>query len=139
MSRFNPCNCPAGNKERGEHHAPDCPSFTGMTAAMAAMLSVSGHKGSKAMTDKQKAEDFIAFMKAMKGVTAHQAATALSNLTPGIDWRGCGKKHLAASWRDRHGASGYSELLAVTPDKLRAEIVRMAGIWGWEVKEQSHD
>ena len=55
MSRFNPCNCPAGNKERGEHHAPDCPSFTGMTAAMAAMLSVSGHKGSKAVTDKLKA------------------------------------------------------------------------------------
>jgi len=52
MSLFNPCNCPAGNKERGEHHAPDCPSFTGMTAAMAAMLSVSGHKGSKAVTDK---------------------------------------------------------------------------------------
>ncbi|MGF0333509.1 hypothetical protein [Ectopseudomonas toyotomiensis] len=41
MSRFLRCNCPAGVAAPGERHAPDCPSFTGMTAPMAAMLAVS--------------------------------------------------------------------------------------------------
>ena len=44
MSRFSRCNCPAGAAAAGERHAPDCPSFTGMTAPMAAMLAVSSRQ-----------------------------------------------------------------------------------------------
>jgi hypothetical protein len=41
VSRFNLCNCPAGVNAEGARHAPDCPSYTGLTARMAAMLAVS--------------------------------------------------------------------------------------------------
>ena len=39
MSRFARCNCPAGVSAPGERHAPDCPSYSGITAPMAAMMA----------------------------------------------------------------------------------------------------
>lgn len=41
---------------------------------------------------------FIQFMAATKGVDDYSVAQALSDLTPGLDWRNCSRGHMARRW-----------------------------------------
>ena len=55
------------------------------------------------------------FMAACKGYTAYQTAVALSDLTPGVDWRRCSKGFMADEWvRGASYVSSRTDLGTVT-------------------------
>lgn len=69
---------------------------------------------------QRKAEHFMA---AVRGVPAPVVANALSALTPGIDWRKCGKNYMAAQWATDEKYS-HRQLHGVTLDALKAVIAK---------------
>lgn len=59
-----------------------------------------------------------AFMTAVKGPSPWWVATALSRLTPGINWGGCSKGHMAECW----ACKTHRQLKDVTLTRLTAEL-----------------
>ncbi|MCQ4311676.1 hypothetical protein NAV33_07180 [Pseudomonas stutzeri] len=70
-------------------------------------------------------EDAAEFMAATKGVPAYRVAYALNGLTPGTDWRGCSKSHMAEEWATRDRAFGRSSLRPVTIARLAAAAAKV--------------
>lgn len=70
------------------------------------------------------------FMERFKGVPAHEVARALTSLTPGINWNGCPKGHLAERWVAAEASpctNSYGRLHLVSLDDIanrRAEIYK---------------
>jgi hypothetical protein len=62
------------------------------------------------------------FLAAARPYTTYHVATALSNLTPGVNWRGCGKKEMA----DQFANETYAGLCRLKMPRFRLELARVA-------------
>ena len=70
------------------------------------------------MTEQRTREQFMA---AVKDLTAWEVAKAMNTLTPGVNWKGCSKGHMAESWvrNDAH----YRGIERVDPTRLKEIIL----------------
>jgi len=66
------------------------------------------------------AERRQALVDIMRGVPAYKVMRALNTLTPGLDWRGCGKGAVADEFS--RGTSFWRELHMIPIDKIREAI-----------------
>ena len=67
----------------------------------------------------------LEFMAAVKGVPGHHVAAALRVMTPGVDWTGCSKSHMASDYASaRRGRVTVSKYLAtIALSALRAKAI----------------
>lgn len=76
----------------------------------------------------------IAFLAATKGVPAYTVAHVLWSLTPGTDWRGCTKGHMAAEYAEAKNGKPYARrwLASLNLDTLRRRcLAKIAGDSNW--------
>jgi hypothetical protein len=62
------------------------------------------------------------FMARFRGVPPHKVARALTALTPGFNFNGCSKGHLAEAWVRSLTNHGYERLRRVELDQIEAKI-----------------
>lgn len=66
-----------------------------------------------------------AFMEAVKGIPTNFVVTALNQMTMGVNWRGCGKQHIAdtyaASFKGKTAIWDNQKLREIDLQKLRTE------------------
>lgn len=71
-------------------------------------------------------EKYDALMARFRGVKAHVVAQAFNALTPGINWRGCSKGHMAHVWAESrvHPRSrlAYRTLARFTLDEIATAV-----------------
>lgn len=60
------------------------------------------------------------FMLRFKGVKRHILTRALCNLTPGINWGGCSKGHMAEAWAE--GGLTWVKLREISLDQITEEV-----------------
>lgn len=75
-----------------------------------------------------------AFLDAVKGIDAYKVAQVLWSFTPGTDWRGCTKGHMANEYASAMNGTPYSRmaLRTISLDALRRRaIAAKAGDRNW--------
>lgn len=78
------------------------------------------------MTERTKEQ----FMDAVKGIEKHHVVFAMNALTPGIDWRGCSKGHMAESWA--RNIVGFRTTMDFTAERVaRMARARQNGQADW--------
>lgn len=76
------------------------------------------------MTAKTLAEHKEDFKQAMKGVSAQQIASAMTNLTNGVNYSRCNKEMLSSSYAERMIGRGYGRK-PLSIDDIKAECERL--------------